>query len=76
MMQKAGLIRDLETQVVYELVPKCGNNRPVTYRADFRYLDTERDEIVVEDCKGVRTDTYKLKRKLMRWVHGIEIKET
>jgi hypothetical protein len=29
----------------------------------------------VEDVKGVRTDTYKLKKVLMLWIHGIEIQE-
>ena len=42
--------------------------------ADFTYY--ENGEYVVEDCKGYRTDTYKLKKKLMLWVHGIRIKET
>ena len=32
-------------------------------------------ELVVEDTKGFRTADYKIKRKLMLYVHGIKIKE-
>lgn len=47
--------------------------REVAYYADFVYL---RDgKTVVEDAKGMRTEVYKLKRKLMLWVHDIQIKE-
>lgn len=49
------------------------------YIADFVYVEKNRDgtwQQVVEDCKGMRTDTYKLKRKLMYHVHGIRIRET
>lgn len=45
----------------------------VTYVADFAY---EKDgKPVVEDTKGVRTEAYIIKRKLMRHVHGICIVE-
>lgn len=46
-----------------------------SYVADFVYLD-EDCNIVVEDAKGVRTDDYIIKRKLMLWIHGIRIKES
>jgi hypothetical protein len=42
--------------------------------ADFTYM--EDGKLVVEDCKGFKTDVYKIKKKLMLWVHGIRIKET
>ena len=48
--------------------------RPVKYIADFVYTDKS-GRLVVEDAKGVRTDVYVIKRKLMRQVHGIEIIE-
>lgn len=44
-----------------------------SYIADFVY--TENGKKVVEDTKGFRTKDYIIKRKLMRWVHGIGIKE-
>ena len=43
------------------------------YIADFVYL--ENGKKVVEDVKGFKTPDYKIKRKLMLWVHGIKIKE-
>ena len=63
-----------EEQVKFELIPKIGDERPCNYIADFTYM--ENGELVVEDVKGVRTDAYKIKKKLMLWVHGIRIKET
>lgn len=43
------------------------------YVADFVY--DAADGYVVEDSKGVRTPVYRLKKKLMRAVLGIDIKE-
>ena len=48
--------------------------RGVSYFADFVYRQD--GEQIVEDCKGYRTDEYKLKRKLMLYFNGIKIKET
>ena len=53
--------------------------RGVSYIADFVYyavLPSGKEELVVEDCKGMRTDEYKIKRKLMLYILGIRIKET
>lgn len=57
--------------------PKPGKliEREVAYIADFVYMD-KNGTIVVEDCKGMRTKEYILKRKMMLAVHGIRIKET
>ena len=73
-MQKLGLISDLEEQVKYELVPKQQGERAVTYTADFRYK--ENGEIVVEDSKGMKTQQYIIRRKLMLFRHGIRVRET
>lgn len=72
-LQAAGEISDLRTQVPYELIPKQAGERACIYKADFVYQ--ENGKTVVEDVKGVRTDAYKIKRKLMLWVHGIKIRE-
>ena len=72
--EKAGIISDLRTQVPYELIPKCGRNRAIKYIADFVY--TENGKTVVEDCKGMRTEVYRIKKKMMRFIKGIEIRET
>lgn len=77
LMQREGRIAGLRRQVPYVLIPtqkkKVGSERPVKYIADFVY---EADGVpVVEDTKGVRTADYIIKRKLMLWVYGVEIKE-
>lgn len=74
LLERAGRISDLKRQVSYELIPKQNGERACTYVADFVYL--ENGKLVVEDCKGFRTEGYKIKRKLMLWVHNIKIKET
>lgn len=79
-MQEQGIISDLETQVPYILVPKSVDRngkvieRAARYYADFRYIDSN-GNCVVEDAKGVRTPEYVLKRKIMLWRYGIQIKE-
>lgn len=56
--------------------PKPGKclEHEVSYIADFVYFTDA--EQVVEDCKGMRTKDYVIKRKLMLFRHGIRIKET
>jgi Protein of unknown function (DUF1064) len=71
LLERAGLIRNLKLQPVYEL--KVHGERVCKYVADFRY--EENGKIVVEDCKGVRTAEYRLKKRLMKIIHKIEIKE-
>ena len=46
----------------------------VKYVADFVYY--ENGKKVVEDAKGFRTADYKIKRKLMLYIHKIKIKES
>ena len=78
LLERAGKIKDLRRQVKYQLVPAQRNSqgkhiRPVYYIADFVYKD--HSGVVVADAKGFQTDIYKLKKKLMLYVHNIEIKE-
>lgn len=79
LLQRAGVISDLQRQVTFELIPSQKRDgkvveRPCNYIADFVYKENGKQ--VVEDCKGYRTDEYKIKRKLMLWVHGIRIRES
>ena len=73
-LQRAGKISHLQRQVKFELIPKQKGERACYYVADFTYH--EDGQFVAEDCKGYRTDIYRLKKKLLLWVHGIRIKET
>lgn len=79
LLLRAGEISDLRTQVKYTLIPgqkkpSGGTERAVTYTADFVYRDKTGKEIV-EDAKGVRTQQYIIRRKLMLYTHGIEVLE-
>lgn len=80
LMQKAGIISNLREQVRYELIPaqydKQGKliERACSYVADFVYTE-KNGETIVEDTKGMRTDVYRIKRKLMLHVHGVKIIE-
>ena len=47
--------------------------KEISYIADFVY--EQAGKTVVEDTKGFRTADYIIKRKLMLWVHDIQIKE-
>ncbi len=49
--------------------------RECAYIADFVYFDHGLGKIVVEDTKGFQTKDYIIKRKLMLFRHGIQIKE-
>ena len=78
LLQRAGQISDLRRQVRIELIPsqKVGGKvveRACTYIADFVY--TENGRTVVEDTKGYRTADYIIKRKILLYVHGIQIRE-
>lgn len=77
LLQRAGKISNLCLQEEFELIPKCGRERPAKYHADFSYIDIATGKKVVEDVKSRATKTpdYILRRKLMNWRYGIEIQE-
>lgn len=74
-MQTHGLITDLKLQVSYPLV--VNGVHVATYRSDFEYM--EYGQKVVEDTKSDYTRKlmwYRMKKKLMLALYGIEIRET
>jgi len=78
LMERSGLIAGLERQVPFVLVegesgPDGRKLRPVKYVADFVYVDPDGRHVV--DFKGVKTAVYRLKKRLMWHVHGIDIEE-
>lgn len=91
LLEKAGEITELRRQVPFELLPNQrepdkigprGGKKPgriierkALYIADFVYKDRTGRE-VVEDCKGMRTKDYILKRKLLLFRFGIQILES
>ena len=75
LLEQAGEIINLRLQVPFELIPKSKYGMPIRYIADFMYNDLN-GQLIVEDAKGVKTPVYRLKRRLMAELKGIEIKET
>lgn len=80
LMQKSGEITGLTREVAFVLAPgvKIMDERarpPIRYIADFVYC-MPNGMTIVEDCKGFRTQVYKIKRHLMATIHGIEVIET
>ena len=71
--QALGQIQDLEQQPVY---PIAVNGVAVgKYVGDFRYRIGEQAEPIIEDVKGVRTATYRLKKKLVEAIYPVIIAE-
>lgn len=98
MLEKAGIISNLQRQVKYTLIPaqyehtneihtkgkdkgkpKKGRliERECAYYADFVYM--QNGNTIVEDVKGYRDgqayNLFVIKRKLMLYVHGVQVKE-
>lgn len=75
---KRGEISDLRRQVSIVIQPAFTFNgkliREITYRADFVYIDRKDGLPHIIDVKGMRTDVYKLKKKLLLY-QGYEIEE-
>lgn len=73
-LERAGVIRDLELQPSFELLPSFRKNgktwRKTVYKADFRYILADGDRIIIEDVKGsteVITDVFRLKQKMFEY---------
>ena len=87
LLVRMGRIRKLKLQQDFTLqegfTTESGERvRPIKYRADFTYERKVPDGnggvhwvFEVEDTKGVRTDKYKLKKKMMLERFGITIRE-
>lgn len=67
-------LKSFEPPEGYFVAFSGGYERPVTYAADFVYIDKD-GHAVVEDAKGAKTQQYIIRRKLMLRKYGIEIKE-
>ena len=78
LLQRAGMIKDLQMHVRFELIPKQDGERACVYIADFVYTGSD-GKIVVEDAKGYKGGgaytVFTIKRKLMLQRFGIRIKE-
>lgn len=62
-------ISNLELQPEFELLEAFTDaegkkHRGILYISDFSYMDRQTKRCIVEDCKGMRTQVYLLKKKL------------
>lgn len=81
MREKAGLISNLKVHPRFNIGVDAGHI--CDYIADFSYTDLETNNLVVEDTKGkdprtgwdTRTETYKLKKRMMWIINRINVRE-
>ena len=67
------LVTNINLQVKFELMPQyideCGKTvKPITYVADFTYIDTATKKVHIVDVKGVETPEFKIKWKLLGYL--------
>jgi hypothetical protein len=73
-MERAGVVNNLQRQIKFPLM--INEQKICDYIADFEYDLTEENGTVkhiVEDAKGVQTPEFKLKKKMMKAIHNIDI---
>jgi hypothetical protein len=75
LLEQAGQIEGLVLQPRFDL--EVNGVKLGYYRADYMYYDNTKQRRIVEDVKSrpTMTPVYRLKKKLMRACHGIEITE-
>ena len=79
-LRAAGAVRWFIRQPSFDLVVgdrpgSSDRERPTVYRADYLIVMAD-GSIVVEDVKGVKTDVYRIKKRLVEALYPIEIVET
>lgn len=74
LMMYVGEIDDLKIHPRYPLI--VNGTKICDYIADFEYIRDYGRQKVVEDTKGVKTDVYRLKKKLFELLYGIKILES
>jgi hypothetical protein len=74
-MQQAGQIRNIELQPRYDLV--VNGHKLGFYRGDFRYEVVATGQTILEDVKSQATKTavYRLKKKLVKALYGVDVVE-
>ena len=71
--EKAGKVKDIELQPVFVLQDKYKHNnktvKAITYIADFKFYDVEKDKHIVVDVKGMATEVANIKRKMFNYLY-------
>jgi len=71
LQEKAKIITNLKRQVRFSF--NVNDVHVCDYIADWTYTIIKSNTAVVEDFKGVESDTFKIKKKLMKACHGIDV---
>lgn len=74
--QQQGHISELELQPKYTCI--VNDKKVCDYIADFKYMDRDSGEIIIEDVKSpitAKNSTYRLKKKLVEALHAVVITE-
>lgn len=77
-LERKGIVSDVQRQVKFILIPTQRDDhgkllyKECSYYADFVYLDEDGRQHV-EDAKGVETEVFNIKRKLMYLEFGVMV---
>lgn len=72
LLVQAGEIAQVQIHPRFQL--RINDVDVATYVGDFGYV-TKEGQYVVEDVKGMKTPAYRIKKRLMKALHRIEIRE-
>lgn len=72
LLERAGRIKGLMLQQPFKV--SLNSVHVFTYRADFVYFEDGRR--VVEDVKGFATPLYRLKKRIIKAIYNVDIRET
>ena len=74
--EKRGKITEIELQPVFELQSSYKMSgktiKAITYKADFKYFDIEKQKYIIVDVKGMATEVANIKRKMFNYIYGSE----
>jgi hypothetical protein len=73
LLEKSKKISALQLQPVFRI--EVNGQLICKYIADFQYLDHSDLQVHTVDCKGMKTDVYRLKKKLLKATWDIDIEE-
>ena len=73
LLEAAVAIKGLQVHPLFAL--RVNGQHIGNYEADFSYIELPGERHVVEDVKGVRTAVYRLKKRMVKALYGIDITE-
>lgn len=80
LLEKSGQIKDLKRQVYFVIADSVrlsgeARRKPaLRYVVDFVYMEADSRKYIHEDAKGFETPESRMKRHLMMYRHGIDVR--